>query len=80
MQHSATVRRTERHRLCSHAEHSNPLCPFSTVGPVTHTYEGRPLPRSQDDVVDQGLGFDLGTLGRRQVLRALGLVAVGAFR
>jgi len=47
---------------------------------VTHTYEGRPLPRSQDDVVDQGLGFDLGTLGRRQVLRALGLVAVGAFR
>jgi len=80
MQHSATVRRTERHRLCSHAEHSNPLCPFSTVGPVTHTYEGRPLPRPHDDVVDQGLGFDLATLGRRRVLRALclGLVAAGA--
>jgi protocatechuate 3,4-dioxygenase beta subunit len=80
MQHLATVRRVQRHRLCSQAKHSNTLCPFSTVGPVTHTYEGRPLPRPQDDVVDQGLGFDLGTLGRRQVLRALGLglVAVGA--
>jgi protocatechuate 3,4-dioxygenase beta subunit len=46
---------------------------------VTNTYEGRRLPRPQDDVVDQGLGFDLATLGRRQVLRALGLgvVAVG---
>jgi protocatechuate 3,4-dioxygenase beta subunit len=43
-------------------------------------YEGRPLPRPQDDVVDQGLGFDLATLGRRRLLRALGLgvVAVGA--
>jgi protocatechuate 3,4-dioxygenase beta subunit len=47
---------------------------------VTNTYEGRSLPRPQDDVVDQGLGFDLATLGRRRLLRALGLgvVAVGA--
>jgi protocatechuate 3,4-dioxygenase beta subunit len=47
---------------------------------VTSSYEGLPLPRPQDDVVDQGLGFDLATLGRRRLLRALGLgaVAVGA--
>lgn len=38
------------------------------------TYEGRPLARPDEEVVDQGLGFDVGTLmGRRQVLRALGL-------
>jgi len=38
------------------------------------TYEGRPLPRPDEELVDQGLGFDLATLlGRRQVLRALGL-------
>lgn len=40
-------------------------------------YEGRPLARPGEEVVDQGLGFDLGTLvGRRRVLRALGLGAV----
>ena len=40
----------------------------------TSTYQGRALPRPDEEVVDQGLGFDLGTLvGRRQVLRALGL-------
>lgn len=38
------------------------------------TYQGRVLPRPDEEVVDQGLGFDLATLmGRRQVLRALGL-------
>ncbi|MET8306756.1 intradiol ring-cleavage dioxygenase [Micromonospora sp. NPDC005173] len=37
-------------------------------------YEGRPLERPEEDVVDQGLGFDIGTLmGRRQLLRAVGL-------
>lgn len=44
------------------------------------TYEGRPLPRPDDEVVDQGLGFDLQTLvGRRQLRRGLGLgvAAVG---
>ena len=40
------------------------------------TFEGRTLPRPEDEVVDQGLGFDVGTLlGRRQMLRALGLGA-----
>jgi protocatechuate 3,4-dioxygenase beta subunit len=37
------------------------------------TYDGRPLVRPDEEVVDQGLGFDLGTLMvRRQVLRAFG--------
>ncbi len=44
------------------------------------SYEGRPLVRPDEEVVDQGLGFDLTTLlDRRQVLRFLGLgvAAVG---
>jgi hypothetical protein len=42
----------------------------------TPTYEGRPLARPDEEIVDQGLGFDLGTLmGRRQMLRAFGLGA-----
>ncbi|RJK97581.1 intradiol ring-cleavage dioxygenase [Vallicoccus soli] len=42
------------------------------------TYEGRALARPDEEVVDQGLGFDLGTLlGRRQALRALGLGTLG---
>ncbi len=41
------------------------------------TYQGRPLPRPDDEVVDQGLGFDVATLiGRRRMLHALGLGAV----
>ena len=40
------------------------------------TYEGRPLARPHEEVVDQGLGFDLQTLtSRRQILRAFGLGA-----
>ena len=36
----------------------------------TPTYEGRPLARPDEELVDQGLGFDLDTLvGRRLVLR-----------
>ncbi|MCE7008038.1 3,4-dioxygenase subunit beta [Kibdelosporangium philippinense] len=43
------------------------------------TYEGRRLPRPHDEVVDQGLSFDLGTLfDRRRALRLLGLGAAGA--
>src|SRR3954466_16219948 len=43
-----------------------------TLGPVL-TYEGRPLPRPGEEVFDQGLAFDVGTLlSRRQALRALG--------
>jgi protocatechuate 3,4-dioxygenase beta subunit len=38
------------------------------------TYEGRPLARPDEEVVDQGLGFDIGTLmGRRRMLRVLGI-------
>ena len=35
------------------------------------TYEGRPLPRPDDEVVDQGLGFDLGTLLSRRHIAAV---------
>lgn len=43
------------------------------------TYQGRRLPRPTAELVDQGLGFDLGTMHRRQVLRAFGagVVALG---
>lgn len=42
---------------------------------MTPRFEGRPLPRPDAELVDQGLGFDLGTLlSRRQVL-VLGAVA-----
>jgi protocatechuate 3,4-dioxygenase beta subunit len=44
------------------------------------TFAGRPLARPGQEIVDQGLGFDLGTLlGRRQLLRAaaLGVTALG---
>ncbi|GAA2689637.1 intradiol ring-cleavage dioxygenase [Actinoplanes palleronii] len=40
------------------------------------SYQGRLLPKPDEEVFDQGLGFDLGTLmGRRQVLRAFGIGA-----
>jgi hypothetical protein len=42
------------------------------------TYQGRPLPRPDEELVDQGLGFDVATLlTRRQALRAFGLGAAG---
>ena len=42
----------------------------------TPTYEGRPLARPDEEVVDQGLQFDLGTLvTRRRVLSFLGIGA-----
>ena len=42
-------------------------------------YRGRLLPRPDEEVVDQGLGFDLGTLlDRRRVLAVLGGGAAGA--
>ena len=40
------------------------------------TYEGRPLVRPEEEVVDQGLGFDIGTLLSRR--RILGILGVGA--
>lgn len=43
------------------------------------TFSKRALPRPHEDIVDQGLGFDLETLmGRRQALRLLGLGAATA--
>ncbi|GIE83166.1 3,4-dioxygenase subunit beta [Actinoplanes philippinensis] len=42
------------------------------------SYQGRPLPNPDEEVFDQGLGFDLDTLmGRRQILRAFGIGAMG---
>ncbi|GAA0443379.1 3,4-dioxygenase subunit beta [Actinoplanes capillaceus] len=41
------------------------------------TYQGRPLPHPEEEVFDQGLGFDMGTLmGRRKLLRAFGVGAL----
>ena len=40
------------------------------------TYEGRVLPRPDEELVDQGLGFDVGTLLSRR--RLLGLFGIGA--
>jgi protocatechuate 3,4-dioxygenase beta subunit len=40
------------------------------------SYEGRPLARPDEELVDQGLGFDVATLlSRRKMLRVLGLGA-----
>jgi protocatechuate 3,4-dioxygenase beta subunit len=67
-------------------EHSARTRPTpTTAGPAapprqTATFEGRPLPRPDEEVADQGLGFDVVTLmGRRRMLRGLGLgvVALG---
>ncbi|MDN5764968.1 MAG: intradiol ring-cleavage dioxygenase [Humibacillus sp.] len=42
------------------------------------SYEGRMLPRPDDEVVDQGLAFDIGTLfGRRRALQVLGVGLAG---
>src|SRR4051812_5222536 len=40
------------------------------------TFEGRVLPRPDEELVDQGLGFDVGTLLSRR--RLLGLLGIGA--
>lgn len=54
---------------------STPNPESSPAGPA---YEGRLLVRPDDEVVDQGAGFDVGTLlSRRRVLGAIG-VGVGA--
>ena len=47
-----------------------------TTSPAT--YEGRPLPRPDEELVDQGVQFDLATLlGRRRALTLLGLGVAG---
>ncbi len=46
--------------------------------PTRPTYEGRELPRPDEEVVDQGLAFDLGTLfDRRRALQVLGIGVAG---
>jgi protocatechuate 3,4-dioxygenase beta subunit len=46
--------------------------------PSDLTYEGRSLPRPQEELVDQGLGFDVGTLlSRRRMLAVFGIGAAG---
>ena len=48
-----------------------------TVIPIP-TYEGRALPRPDEEVVDQGLAFDIGTLfNRRRVLQLFGIGVAG---
>lgn len=49
-----------------------------TTGPqhTGPTYEGRPLPRPGEELVDHGLGFDVATLLSRR--RPLGVFGVGA--
>ncbi|MBL7495467.1 intradiol ring-cleavage dioxygenase [Frankia sp. CNm7] len=43
------------------------------------SYEGRPLARPAEEIVDQGLGFDVGTLlSRRRILALVGLGAATA--
>ena len=50
--------------------------PLEPAPSHTGTYQGRMLVRPDEEVVDQGLGFDLDTLlDRRQMLRALGFGA-----
>ncbi|MEI2778434.1 MAG: intradiol ring-cleavage dioxygenase [Tetrasphaera sp.] len=39
------------------------------------SYEGRPLPRPDEELFEQGLAFDLDTMNRRRALRILGMGA-----
>lgn len=46
---------------------------------MTKRYEGRDLPRPDEDLYDQGLAFDLGTMTRRSLLGGIGLGAGSLF-
>ena len=48
------------------------------VEPRTPSFEGRPLPKPDEEVFDQGLAFDLETMNRRKVLRYMGIGAGAA--
>lgn len=50
--------------------------PHPDTTPEGPAYEGRPLPRPQDEVVDQGVAFDVDTVMTRR--RALGMIGLGA--
>src|ERR1044072_472701 len=53
--------------------------PKPTVVPMREPYEARPLAKPDEELVDQGLAFDVGTLlNRRRALRFLGIGAAGA--
>ena len=44
----------------------------------SRTYGGRVLPRPEEELVDQGLGFDVDTLlNRRRLLAVFGIGAAG---
>ncbi|MFX4271916.1 intradiol ring-cleavage dioxygenase [Propionibacteriaceae bacterium Y1685] len=65
--------------------HRHPTPESSAPGSHEHsrtpTYEGRPLPRPDDEVQDQGLAFDITTVLNRRVLnrrRVLGLFGAGS--
>src|SRR3954469_9651394 len=69
-------------KAAAQLSHIGPLPSLGKVDGMENphpAYEGRPLPRPRDEVVDQGLGFDVATLlDRRRALRFLGLGAAGA--
>jgi protocatechuate 3,4-dioxygenase beta subunit len=50
--------------------------PQPDLTPGGRSYQGRQLPLPEEEVVDQGLGFDVGTMVSRR--RVLGLFGVGA--
>lgn len=54
----------------------HPDSPGIPTDTAARTFEGRPLDRPHEDVEDQGLAFDLGTLVDRR--RALGLLGAGS--
>ncbi|MCH8628366.1 3,4-dioxygenase subunit beta [Arsenicicoccus piscis] len=53
-----------------------PLPRRRSQSPV-RTYEGRVLPRQDEEPFDQGLAFDLGTMDRRRVLALVGIGLAG---
>ena len=56
-----------------------PFGPIELVTQRSTTFEGRPLANPDEPVFDQGLAFDLQTvMGRRQLLKLIGTVGVGA--
>lgn len=52
--------------------------PEPEQGPDGPVYEGRLLDRPGDEVVDQGVRFDLGTLLNRRTILSAGLFGLGA--
>ena len=56
----------------------HPRTTTATAPATVPTYRGRPLPRPEEDVEDQGAGFDIATLvDRRRALSIFGLGAAG---